>query len=167
MTDMTSVRLSLPFLAAGQAQKEISHNEALQLLDLLVQPVALSADLSTPPASPAEGECWIVGPSPDGLWAGQTGCITQWTAAGWRFAAPATGWRCHVADRGAVMIHDGSAWLDDAVRSDGYYVAGQRIISARQATIADPSGGAIVDAVARGSISEILTALRNHGLIEA
>ncbi len=29
-------RLSLPFIVPGQAQKELFHNEALQLLDVLV-----------------------------------------------------------------------------------------------------------------------------------
>lgn len=53
-------RLALPLLAAGQAQKEITHNEALGQLDMLVQLIVVSADLSAPPASPAEGQCWIV-----------------------------------------------------------------------------------------------------------
>lgn len=37
MNDQTTVRLSLPLLQVGQAQKELSHNEALTLLDFAVQ----------------------------------------------------------------------------------------------------------------------------------
>jgi hypothetical protein len=109
MSDEASARLSLPFLSSGQAQKEVTHNEALQRLDLLVQPVALSASVSTPPPSPDEGACWIVGPSPDGGWAGHAGDIAQWTAGGWRFAQPSAGWECHVLDRAGTMRFDGSA----------------------------------------------------------
>ena len=36
---MTTSRLGLPTLAAAQAQKEMTHNEALTLLDVAVQPV--------------------------------------------------------------------------------------------------------------------------------
>ena len=43
MSDDSTARLALPFLAPGQAQKELYHNEALSRLDLLVQTVVLSA----------------------------------------------------------------------------------------------------------------------------
>ena len=38
MTTNDTPRWSLPLLAAGQAQKEMTHNEALSLLDLVVHP---------------------------------------------------------------------------------------------------------------------------------
>ena len=165
MSDDASARLSLPFLAAGQAQKEVMHNEALQALDMLVQPVVLSADLSSPPGTPGDGECWIVAASPDGEWAGHAGDIAQWTAGGWRFAGPSAGWRCHVLDRGAAMSHDGSGWQDEAVRADGFYLAGERVVGARQPAITTPAGGTVVDLEARETIAAILAAMQTHGLI--
>jgi hypothetical protein len=63
------------------------------------------------------------------------------------------------------MIHDGSGWSDDSSRMEGYYVAGNRIIGARQTAIATPSGGSTTDAEARGAVAGILAALRAHGLI--
>jgi hypothetical protein len=164
MSDEASARLSLPFLSSGQAQKEVTHNEALQRLDLLVQPVALSASVSTPPLSPDEGACWIVGPSPDGGWAGHAGDIAQWTAGGWRFAQPLAGWECHVLDRAGTMRFDGSQWRDGAVRADGLYVAGVRVVGAQQDAIAAPSGGTVVDGEARAAITAILDTLQAHGL---
>ncbi len=86
-------RIGLPLLAAGQAQKELAHNEALLLLDLVSQPVAQSADLTAPPGAPAAGQCWIVAPSASGDWAGRDGALAGWTDNGWRFAMPAEGWR--------------------------------------------------------------------------
>jgi hypothetical protein len=142
--------MGLPLLHAGQAQKEIAHNEALVLIDMLVQAGVESADLSTPPVSPAIGQCWIVGPGATGAWAGRTGAVAGWTAGGWRFAIPRPGTRVWVADRGHAMIHDGSGWSDDSSRMEGYYVAGNRIIGARQTAIATPSGGSTTDAEARG-----------------
>jgi hypothetical protein len=164
MSDEASARLSLPFLSSGQAQKEVTHNEALQRLDLLVQPVALSASLSTPPLSPDEGACWIVAAAPDDGWSGHEGDIAQWTAGGWRFAQPSAGWECHVLDRAGMMRFDGSQWRDGAVRADGLYVAGVRVVGAQQDAIAAPSGGTVVDGEARAAITAILDTLQAHGL---
>lgn len=166
MSEDYSARLALAFLQPGQAQKEITHNEALQALDMLVQPVAETADLDTPPGAPLEGQCWIVAAPGSGAWAGRAGQLAQWTAGGWRFALPAEGWRCHVRDRDGEMVHDGSGWVDAALRSDGLYVSGARVIAARQAGIADPAAGGTQDIEARSAISAILATLRSHGLID-
>jgi hypothetical protein len=167
MSDETTPRLELPFLAAGQAQKEITHNEALQALDLLVQPVVQSAALGAPPTSPALGACWIVAAAPTGGWADHGGAIAQWTAGGWRFAEPRAGWRCHVIDEGAERVHDGSGWRLVATRPDGYYVGGQRVIGSRQSAITAPVGGTMIDSEARTTIGQMLNALRAHGLVES
>ena len=55
-----TARLTLPFIMPSQAQKHITHNEAIQALDALVQPVVESRVVATPPATPLEGEAWIV-----------------------------------------------------------------------------------------------------------
>ena len=159
-------RLALPLLAAGQAQKELAHNEALLLLDLVSQPVAQSADLATPPATPSPGQCWIVGAAPTGAWSGKAMAIAGWTENGWRFAMPAAGWRAWVTDRGHMVRFDGSGWNDEAVRNAGYYIAGEQVVGPRQAAIADPAGGATVDSQARTTLLSILAMLREHGLIE-
>ena len=65
-----TARFALPLLHAGQAQKELFHNEALVLADGLLQPCVEALGLDTPPPSPAPGQCWIVGDSPTGAWAG-------------------------------------------------------------------------------------------------
>lgn len=162
-----SARLALPMMHAGQAQKEITHNESLTLLDMLVQAVAESADAHVPPVSPVAGRCWIVDAGATGAWAGKDGMIAGWTEGGWRFAAPVAGMRCWVADRGHAMRHDGSAWVDEDVRGDGYYSGGQRVVAARQAAIPGPAGGSVIDAESRTAIGAILTALRSHGLVES
>lgn len=165
MTDERSGRLSLPYMHAGQAQKEVAHNEALALLDIIVAAGVESTDLSAPPASPTDGQCWIVAGLGTGAWGGQGGRVAGWTQGGWRFVAPPLGTRIWVADRGYAMIRTATGWEDDAVRPDGIYIAGDRIIGARGDAIADPSGGAVIDAEARASITAILDMMRSHGLL--
>jgi hypothetical protein len=166
MADDLTTRLELPLLFAGQALKELFHNQALARLDVLVQPVALSADLTAPPPSPAPGETWIVADSAGGDWAGHGGEIASW-ANGWLFVRPLAGWQIYVADRQCCMRFDGHEWAAAAVRPDGFYVAGARVVGTQQAAIATPAGGANADLEARVAISDILAAMRAHGLIEA
>jgi len=158
-------RCDLPLLAAGQAQKELTHNEALALLDLIVQSGVESADLSDPPGSPMPGQCWIVADDATGAWAGQERALAGWTEAGWLFAMPGEGWQAWVADRGHPVRFDGAAWQDTPARGDGYYIGGERVVAARQTAIADPDGGGAPDPQAREAITAILAALRAHGLI--
>ncbi|WP_336965406.1 DUF2793 domain-containing protein [Sphingobium aquiterrae] len=166
MADDNSPRLLLPLLHAGQAQKELFHNEALMRLDLLVHAAVASAGLATPPVSPGIGQCWIVAAGATGDWAGQEGAIAMWSTGGWRFVAGREGMRLWVTDRAAAMQHDGAGWDDEAMRADGFYVNGDKIIGARASAIADPgAGGATVDAEARSVIVQILSALRSHGLV--
>src|SRR4051812_49787510 len=75
-------RLSLPFLSAGQAQKEFVHNEALQQIDIALAAAVEEAPRDDPPASPALGACYIVGPSAVGEWAGKSQSIASFTSGG-------------------------------------------------------------------------------------
>jgi Protein of unknown function (DUF2793) len=65
-----STNLQLPYLAANQAQKHVTVNEALQLLDAAVQLTVQDASLGAPPGSPADGEAWIVASPASGAWEG-------------------------------------------------------------------------------------------------
>lgn len=160
-----SDRLALPLLAAGQAQKELTHNEALSRLDMIVQLTVESADLTVPPVTPLNGQCWIVATGGTGAWSGKDGAIVAWTANGWLFATPKAGWRGWVRDRGNNLRFIGSSWIDDPVRADGLYLGGARVLTTRQSAIPTPVGGSVHDDEARTAISAILSALRAHGLI--
>ena len=63
MTEI-SARLGLPYLLPSQAQKHVTHNAALHRLDGLVQLVLEATGAETPPADPAEGAIWALGPAP-------------------------------------------------------------------------------------------------------
>ncbi|MCR8726829.1 DUF2793 domain-containing protein [Frigidibacter sp. ROC022] len=102
--------LSLPYLQPAQAQKHVTHNEALALLDLLVQLVVEGFDAATPPALPAEGEVWALGAVPTGAWAGQAGRIAAFSGGAWRFVTPRIGWRAWGRAESGLRVWDGSLW---------------------------------------------------------
>ena len=161
----TSGRFALPFLEPGQAQKELFHNEAVAALDALVHAAAQAIGTTTPPTSPAIGQCWALGASPSGAWSGHGGALAAWTAGGWRFLVPVPGmlvWS--IAD----AVHarwSGTAWTVGSVAATDVKIGGLQVIGARTAAIAAPSGGTTVDAEARSAIGAVLAALRSHGLI--
>ena len=110
MTD--TANLALPFIDGAQAQKHVTHNEALRGLDALVQLAVLDRDLTAPPGSPAEGQRWIVAASPTGDWSGQAGKVAAWQDGAWRFYPPRAGWIAYVVDESALLCWNGSAWVD-------------------------------------------------------
>lgn len=162
--DRTS-RWGLPLLFAGQAQKEMFHNEALTLLDALVHGEAESADLSAPPAEAEPGRCWIVAAGGSAAWAGKDGQVAIASEGGWRFVTPRAGLQMRIANRNVPLFHDGAQWRDSQLGEDMLSLGGERVVTTRQAAIDDPTGGAVVDAQARATITAILQALRTHGLI--
>lgn len=103
--------LVLPYIIAAQAQKHVTHNEAIRSLDALVQISVLDKDGATPPASPAEGARYIVAASPTGAWAGQAGRLAAYQDGAWAFCVPREGWLAWVADEDKLYVFDGTAWM--------------------------------------------------------
>lgn len=166
MTDM-SHRLALPFLIAGQAQKEVWHNEALMRLDYLVQPVIVAHAPSSEPASPLPGQCWITGSTPVGLWSGKAAQLACWTSQGWRFAAPFEGLTCWSIADACYWQYGVSTWAKGIISGQTVHLAGQQVLTTRQPAIPNPTGGTTVDNESRVALSSLLATLRNHGLIAA
>ncbi|WP_298958788.1 DUF2793 domain-containing protein [uncultured Methylobacterium sp.] len=111
MSDATP-RLALPLLAAAQAQKHVTHNEALTALDALVHLAVLDRTRAAPPANPVEGDRHLVTVSePTGAWAGWAGRVACFQDGAWISYAPRPGWLAWVASEGALFVHDGAAWI--------------------------------------------------------
>ena len=106
-----SPNLNLPYLQEAQAQKHVTVNDALRILDALVNIRIADKDLNAPPASPADGERYIVAAAATGLWAGKDGQIAAFQDGAWMFYAPAAGWLAWVADEAQLYGHNGSAWI--------------------------------------------------------
>lgn len=102
--------LGLPYIDAGQAQKHVTHNEALRSLDTLVHLAVLDRDLAEPPESPTEGARWIVKAGASGAWSGHVGHVAAWQDGAWQFSVPVTGWVAYVADEQILVAWGGDSW---------------------------------------------------------
>jgi hypothetical protein len=148
MTESVTPRLALPLLLAGQAQKEITNNEALVLIDALIVARAEGANAAVPPSAPLPGQCWALGVSPTGVWLGKGGQLAVYTDGGWRFCDVADGFAVRVGSIGARWQRAGTGWTAPPVQ-------------------AVPTGGSVIDSEARAAIAALRTALIASGQVLA
>lgn len=137
-----SANLDLPYLMPSQAQKHITHNEALARLDALVQLSVLDRDLAAPPVSPASGERYIVAAGATGAWAGWDLSVAVFSEGAWMRLMPRDGWTAWIADEAALVVWDGSAWQR---------IAGPVLSSHTVATLPSPSPAGQLVYVADGA----------------
>ena len=141
--DSTSPRFNLPYLFVGQAQKEAWVNEAFARIDALLHS-SVEGERADPPASPVDGEAWIVATGAISEWAGKEAMIATRQADNWLFIAGQEGMR--VFDRSTRQERlFTTTWQNPTVPTE-------------------PSGGSIVDVEARAVLSELILALRVSGV---
>ena len=148
MPQIQTARHQLPFLAVGQAQKEITHNEALVLIDALIS-TAVIAELSSAPTGLTDadsGRCWLISAGSSGIWLAKTGQIACWTGGSWRYILPIEGMRIWHNALDSQVIRRGALWQESTV-------------------ISAPSGGSFNDVEARAAIDAILQLLRLGGIM--
>ncbi|MBV8977073.1 MAG: DUF2793 domain-containing protein [Alphaproteobacteria bacterium] len=110
----TTPRSGMPLLAAAQAQKHVTHNQALVEIDALIGAAILDRDLSAPPSSPADGDCYLIKATATGAWSGQDGRLAYSLDGAWNFAAPFKGLTVYVSDETKLIFYDGAVWSDFA-----------------------------------------------------
>lgn len=106
----TTARLGLPIIAPAQAQKHVTHNEALRILDGIIQLVLAGVGTNTPPTNPAAGEVHAIGTAPTGAWDGQAGRLAQWDGGAWAFITPQTGWRAWDGPGARDLVFGAGGW---------------------------------------------------------
>ncbi len=106
----TTPRIALPCILAQQAQEEVTHAAAMNRLDALVQPVVQQVGLNSPPGSLVDGQCWIIGATPTGAWAGQANRLVQRIGGAWVFHAPLVGLVVFDTATLTQRVRLGSAW---------------------------------------------------------
>jgi len=111
MTSTSTHRLDLPFLQAGQALKNITHNEALQRLDsgFYLSCSDMAADQL--PAAPDIGAAVIISASPDASLSDRIGQIGVFTISGWVWFLPTSGWTLWDEADQTLRAFDGGNWL--------------------------------------------------------
>lgn len=105
--------LALTTIATGaNAVATTDMAAAFRALDGLVMPNVLGYLVNTPPGSPADGYTAIIGAAPTGLWAGQGGKVTRWSAslAAYEFYTPKDGWMLQSNSGRETYRRTGSAW---------------------------------------------------------
>ena len=110
MADNTP-RLGLPYLIASQAQKEVTHNEALNTSEALLQPAVQSMILTAPPTG-VEGNLYIVGAAATGAWTGKDGKLAQFIGGAWVFYSVFEGMQVYNIATSQRMIYAAGTWKD-------------------------------------------------------
>ncbi|MGI4877439.1 MAG: DUF2793 domain-containing protein [Janthinobacterium lividum] len=161
----TTGRYLLPLLQSGQAQKEVTHNQAVAGVDALLHLAVASRTHAAPPAGPQAPAAWIVGAAATGIWSGRAGELALFDDAGWSYVAPRDGCLAYVRDEGVFAVYAEGNWLDDAWPAKGLLIGGRRLLSAEPTAILQVSGGSVVDVQARATIAAMLNALQTMGLV--
>jgi hypothetical protein len=94
------------------AQPQVTHNEALHQIDALTDICLLGQFVSAPPASPADGDTYLLGGAPTGAWSGQAGKLAYCLDGGWRFFTPFNGLRATVPANHGFLVYLGGSWID-------------------------------------------------------
>jgi hypothetical protein len=141
--ESTSPRFDLPFLFAGQTQKEAWVNEALARIDALLH-CAINGERADPPSAPQDGETWLVASGATGEWLGRDGTIAARQAGNWLF----------------IVATEGMRVFDRSIRQERLFTSAWQSPAAPM----EPTGGSVVDAEARAVLSDLILALRASGL---
>jgi hypothetical protein len=80
----TSPVFGLPYVSESQASPEITHNGALNMLQMIAAGI-VQATQNAPPGSPVEGQVWLVGTTPTGAWVGHANALAGWFGGAWLF----------------------------------------------------------------------------------
>ncbi len=127
----------------GQAQKETFVNETHSLTDALLH-CTVEGTLSAPPASPVDGESWLVGTGASGEWLNHDVAIACRQAENWLFVTPQSGMR--IFDRSTAQI---------ILFNDGWQAPDTPNV---------PAGGTTIDAEARSAIADLIVKLQASGV---
>lgn len=108
---MTTTRLKMPLITEAQAQKHITHNEALYMLDVFVNGVLKSVTTATPPATPTEGDAYFLPAGTTDIWAPYVGFIAHYVNGQWYFYETPSNIVLYIEDQASDMRYDGAEWL--------------------------------------------------------
>ena len=71
-------------------------------------------DLTAPPASPSNGDTYIVAAAATGAWAGKDGAVAVWdaqaTTPAWVFGTPRIGWIAYIEDEEKLSAYKAAGW---------------------------------------------------------
>lgn len=105
-----SENLELPYIMPNQAQKHVTHNEAIRYLDALVQVGVISRELAMPPNTPENGARYIVASDASAEWAGYENNIAAFQDGAWEFYKPHDGWLVWSLSENLILVFQNGVW---------------------------------------------------------
>lgn len=80
-----SINNNIPFVPENVVDPAAGTNDAINVIDALLQVAVESVGVNTPPGSPVAGSRYVVGTSPTGAWASQANKLARYQAGAWQF----------------------------------------------------------------------------------
>jgi hypothetical protein len=158
-------RAETSILRDPYSKKPYVYFYATILLDSLVHGCCAGAPGDTPPQAPELGLSYLCGVTPTGSWAGHSNGVACWTESGWRFVEPFDGLQMLDRVTGRHWRYMSGHWSSGVVKAAEIQINGLKVLGAQQPSIEGAAGGTIIDVEARNVLTQVLLALRNHGLI--
>lgn len=106
----TTHRHTLPYIMPSQAQKHVTHNEALRQIDVLSHLTLKGLDADTPPQNPLEGDAYAVGAEPQGSFSGHSGAIAAFVDGAWMFYPQVLGMIAFDEASESLIVRSASGW---------------------------------------------------------
>ena len=106
-----SANLSLPLILPSQAQKHVTHNEALLMLDTIVQLSVHSRNNNDVPDSIGDNDQFLIGANPNGLFEDHPLKLAIIQNNEWIFYKPKTGWLAWIDSENLFVVFDGENWV--------------------------------------------------------
>lgn len=110
--------LKLPYILPSQAQKHVTHNEALRMLDAIVQLAVIARDYTHPDPEAQEGDRYIIPDNAGDDWSAHTHKLAAFTDGSWSYFVPLAGWLCYVKNENKLLIFNGTDWQETGGGAD-------------------------------------------------
>ena len=94
----------------GESGWHTSMDPTLKRLGAVVGLSVKDRDLTTPPASPVDGDRYIIPAAATGVWAGKTNQIAVRLAGAWEYYTPKVGWLCYIEDEAKLTVFKSTGW---------------------------------------------------------
>lgn len=108
--------LNLPFILPSQAQKHVTVNESLSLIDGLVQMSLKDINISQAPELAQNGDAYMISSDPIGDWASFAGHIALWSEGQWLYVRPQDGWTAWIEPLNGLHVFDHGTWAPLAIQ---------------------------------------------------
>lgn len=94
----------------GESGWDTGMDANLKRLGAVVGLSVKDRDLTTPPASPANGDRYLIPAAATGVWAGKTNQIAVRVAGAWEYYVPKVGWLAYIEDEGVLSAYKSTGW---------------------------------------------------------